>query len=313
MASGLDWSSSIQLSKEALNDISWWRDHLQSWTGQSFLPQIPELDLFTDASDWGWGIVLPNKVISRPWSTQESQHSINWRELRTVLHAVHLPEVQGKVIQIHSDSTTTLAYVTKFGGTRSTLLMDLARQIWTHCLQTGTRVMTSFIKSEDNPADRPSRALWLQTEWTLDPSLFQQIDKMWGPHTVDLFASRTNTQLPRFISWKPDPQALATNALRVPWTQENGFACPPWALISQCLMKIQREQSTLTLVTPYWPSAIWFPTLKNLALHPPLLIQPQDRLAHSPDGTLLDWTLAAWHISGSASWRKVHQQPQFEL
>ena len=76
--------------------------------------------------------------------------------------------------------------------------------------------------------------------------------------TVDLFASRSNTQLPRFISWKPDPQALATNALQVPWIQETGFACPPWALISQCLMKIQREQSTLTLVTPYWPSAIWF-------------------------------------------------------
>ena len=310
LASGLDWSSNIQLSKEALNDIGWWRDHLQSWTGQSFLPQIPEVDLFTDASDWGWGIVLPNKVISHPWSPQESQQSINWRELRTVLHAVHLPQIQGKVIQIHSDSTTALAYVTKFGGTRSTLLMDLARQIWTHCLQTGTRVMTSFIRSEDNPADRPSRALWLQTEWTLDPSLFQRIDRMWGPHTVDLFASRTNTQLPRFISWKQDPQALATNALTVPWIQENGFASPPWALISQCLAKIQREQSTLTLVTPYWPSAIWFPILRNLALYPPLLIQPQDHLAFSPDGTQLDWTLAAWRISGSGSRRKAHQRPR---
>jgi hypothetical protein len=310
LASGLDWSSSIQLSKEALSDIDWWRNHLQSWTGQSFLPQIPEVDLFTDASDWGWGIVLPNKVISRPWSSQDAQQSINWRELKTVLHAVHLPEVQGKVIQIHSDSSTALAYVTKFGGTRSTLLMDLARQIWTHCLQTGTRVMTSFIKSEDNPADLPSRALWLQTEWTLDPTLFQMIDKMWGPHTVDLFASRNNSQLPRFISWKPDPQALATNALTVPWTQENGFASPPWALISQCLAKVQREQSTLTLVTPYWPSAIWFPTLRNLTLYPPLLIQPQDRLALSPDGTQLDWTLAAWRISGSGSRRKAHQRPQ---
>jgi len=50
-----------QLSKEALNDISWWRDHLQSWTGQSFLPQIPEEDLFTDASDWGWELYSPTR------------------------------------------------------------------------------------------------------------------------------------------------------------------------------------------------------------------------------------------------------------
>ena len=169
--------------------------------------------------------------------------------------------------------------------------------------------MTSFIKSEDNPADRPSRALWLQTEWTLDPSLFSADRQDVGPHTIDLFASRTNTQLPRFFLWKPDPQALATNALTVPWIRENGFASPPWALISQCLAKIQKEQSTLTLVTPYWPSAIWFATLRNLALHPPLLIQPQDHLALSPDGTQLDWTLAAWRISGSGSRRKAHQLP----
>jgi len=44
-------------------------------------------------------------------------------------------------------------------GHRSSPLMDLARQIWDFCLATDTRIMTSFIKSEENPADLPSRNL----------------------------------------------------------------------------------------------------------------------------------------------------------
>lgn len=78
-------------------------------------------------------------------------------------------------------------------------------------------------------------------------------------------------QLPRFNHGNP------IHKHSVPWTQENGFACPLWALITVTGENTEREQSTLTLVTPYWPSAIWFPTLRNLALHPPLLIQSQDR------------------------------------
>ena len=35
-------------------------------------------------------------------------------------------------------------------------------------------------------------------DWMVDPMLFQQLDALWGLHTVDCFASFYNTQLPRF-------------------------------------------------------------------------------------------------------------------
>ena len=36
----------------------------------------------------------------------------------------------------------------------------------------------------------------------------------------DLFATRANNQLQKFISWFPDPDALATNVFAIPWSNQ---------------------------------------------------------------------------------------------
>ena len=46
-------------------------------------------------------------------------------------------------------------------------------------------------------------------------------NRRWGPHTVDLFASRLNKQLPRFVSRKPEPQAAAQDGMMSPLKGEN--------------------------------------------------------------------------------------------
>ena len=47
-------------------------------------------------------------------------------------------------------------------------------------------------------------------DWMVDPMLFQQLDALWGPHTVDCFASFYNAQLPRFFSrcWNPHSEVV---------------------------------------------------------------------------------------------------------
>ena len=49
-------------------------------------------------------------------------------------------------------------------------------------------------------------------DWMLNPVVFQRILTQMGPLEVDLFASRLTRQLPRFYSWRPDPEAEATDA-----------------------------------------------------------------------------------------------------
>ena len=48
-----------------------------------------------------------------------------------------------------------------------------------------------------------------------------------GPFQMYLFASRHNAQVQRFVSWKPDPFAVATDALLLQWGKENQYVFPP--------------------------------------------------------------------------------------
>ncbi|PVU86838.1 hypothetical protein BB561_006530 [Smittium simulii] len=58
-------------------------------------------------------------------------------------------------------------------------------------------------------ADAPSR-LTAQTEWSMTDQAFLKITELYGPHDVDLFASRTNTKLTNHYSWLPDNRAVGS-------------------------------------------------------------------------------------------------------
>jgi hypothetical protein len=49
---------------------------------------------------------------------------------------------------------------------------------------------------------------------------------LFGKPEIDMFASRVNTQLPRFDSWKPDPGADDIDAFSVCWGDKI-FICFP--------------------------------------------------------------------------------------
>ena len=47
------------------------------------------------------------------------------------------------------------------------------------------------------------------------------IDRRYGPHLVDLFATRDNWLLNRYVSWRPDPSAVAVDTFMLPLKGEN--------------------------------------------------------------------------------------------
>lgn len=51
------------------------------------------------------------------------------------------------------------------------------------------------------------------TDLRLNLAIFRRIDNLLGTIEVDLFASRLTAQCPAYFSWRPDPYALATDAL----------------------------------------------------------------------------------------------------
>jgi hypothetical protein len=292
----------VKLTDSARQELEWWSTSLQEWNGQCFLPQATEVDAYTDSSDDHWGLVIDKEIISRSWSDEEMDQHINWKELKVVWHLIQHPLTKGKLVNVISDNTTTIAYINKFGGTRSPQLMDLAEEIWSYCLETGTRLRTTYVPSQFNPADAPSRRMNTQLEWSISQEFFQELDSQWGPHTVDLFATKANAKLKQYVSWRPDPQAIAHNALNISWKNKGKlYICPPWNLIPSILQKMQEEQTVATVVTPYWPSAIWFPKISRWAVDPPTLI-PRAQVLPAPgnDASVLAknpmWSLCAWNV-----------------
>ncbi|XP_078503505.1 uncharacterized protein LOC144762235 [Lissotriton helveticus] len=56
------------------------------------------------------------------------------------------------------------------------------------------------------------------------PRVFRTLSRLWGRPWIDLFASRLNAHLPRFYSWPPDPEALATDAFLQTWPPQLCFS-----------------------------------------------------------------------------------------
>ena len=147
--------------------------------------------------------------------------------------------------------------------------------MWEWLLTQGTLATPLHKRGVDNTrADAPSRWRGDRNEWQLDPEVFQIRDHLWGPHDIDLFASRTNTQLPVFMSRDPSPDAVAFDALRQDWTlYGNPYVNPPAILIPHVLRRLREHQCSVTLVAPVWQMRPWIGALMALSTAPPLMLR----------------------------------------
>ena len=99
------------------------------------------------------------------------------------------------------------------GGIKSPDCNDMAKQIWQWCRVREIWLSACHIPGSTNvDADTESRKINSSTEWFLHSDVFADINKMWGPFQIDLFASRLNFKVPSYVSWKPNPGATYVNA-----------------------------------------------------------------------------------------------------
>jgi hypothetical protein len=82
---------------------------------------------------------------------------------------------------------------------------------------------------------------------------------------VDLFATKYNSLLPRFISPHPDEGAEGCDAFSMRWRDWKAYIHPPISVISRVIQKVEAEEVKAVIVVPNWPSQHWWPHLMNLA------------------------------------------------
>ena len=175
-------------------------------------------------------------------------------------------------------------------------------------------ISAEYLPSKLNTtADHESRLKGDSSEWMLDPAVFHQIMEALGPCQIDLFASRLSAQLPRYMSWRPDPGSIATDALSQPWMEIRGFAFPPFSLIGRCLSKVKREKvSELILVAPVWPTQPWFAVLLLMLYQKPIILPKYPSLLknplNEPHPLIHQLNLAVWPVSEIPSRVKEFQE-----
>ena len=83
----------------------------------------------------------------------------------------------------------------------------------------------------------------------------------------NLFASRLNFQITKFVSYRPDPNSSVVNAFTLNWGNLDFYAFPPFAIISRVIQKIIRYRGTGILSVPDWPNQLWYTVFNEIIIN----------------------------------------------
>ena len=151
------------------------------------------------------------------WSKSEGELHINLLELKAVLLALKRFEqlCWSRTILVCTDNTTVISYINKEGGMKSDSLCALLWRLLLWCNQRQIVLRARHIPGHLNViTDKLSRHKQvIQTEWSLLQEIFDLLCGRWNTPTVDLFATRFNHKLPRFVSPVPDRLVRPTFSL----------------------------------------------------------------------------------------------------
>ena len=295
--------------------LRWWLD--RKCTRAGMLLDIPDAqaNLFTDASESGWGAHLDALQVSGQWSTRETLLHINHLEMLAVRNALlaFKEQLTGMTVQLMSDNASVVSYLRKQGGTVSVPLYLLAREVLLLARDAQITLRAKHIPGERNAlADLLSRMnKVVHTEWTLHQSVVDSLFITWDKPNVDLFATRMNNRLPVFVSPMADPLALDVDAMSISWKGMYAYAFPPFVMLGRVLEKVPRDHPCeMILIAPKWPNQSWYAKLMELLVAFPLALPQREDLLTQPHNhcrhqSLQVVCLHAWRLSSDPSKREV--------
>ena len=308
----LPWTEAI------VAHLDWWQNPSNVMKGADLHPKDHSIQLFTDASNEGWGAHLDQKSTKGLWSDRKKRLHINVLELKAVSLALRdfKDQCQNQTVLVATDNSTVVAYINKQGGTHSAEMCALLWKIMTWCHHYHITLKARHIPGCLNVmADLLSRSNQVQsTEWSLHPQVFKQICQKWFTPHVDLFATHLNHKLPLYVSPIPDPRAWDIDALNIDWTNLTAYAYPPTALLHKVIQKIKQCHCLIIVIAPGWPGMPWFWDLVQLSTEIPLqlavsttlLKQSHNYVFHNnpQQPNLHAWCLGADNSKNKASlWR----------
>ena len=301
-----NFEAPVKLTAHAVTELHWWKNHVCAL--QSIFNEPPKLTIFSDACPTGWGAACNNESTGGNWTHEESSFHINVLEMAAAFYAlkIYTREVSNCHIQLKVDNTSSLAWINKQTAPNEAVF-NIVKEFWLYCISKKLVVSASYINTNLNKvADKESRKLRDNLEWTLESAIFLKIVNTFGPVTIDLFASRINAKVECYYSYTPDPEAYGIDAFSHSWQQDHFYAFPPFSCIAQVINKIELDNATGILIVPLFTTQPWFTRLLRILISEPLLLPKSQNCLYFPYRTkkqpnLPKFQLIACHVSGKST------------
>ena len=312
----------LTLSPASLLALAWWQGS-KPWerNGAPLAPRPRPIqghvrsDAATETVGWGGTLVMVGqKTLSTRgyFSVREQSMHINALELLgcwytiSALLPLAVPEARWSEVHLSCelDSIVAIKYA-MVANSRSLKMSKIGADFFDWREQRQLEISCRHIRGIHNTeADALSRREWNAGDWRLDPGILRKVLRQWScAISIDLFASRWNSQAPKFFSWEHDDKALGVDSLSHPWGWRTSlYAYPPPALIPSVLHKVINERVyDMVLVTPLFPHASWWPTLLQVSTSIPVVLPLRYWITTDPTGSpswFHHWPLVVWRISG---------------
>ena len=200
------WFDNIQISPKTLHELVFWLQNIIYLNGLSFIknPTTAKMVLQTDASSVGYGGYMVHRleklICCGKFSDIDKTSSSTFRELLAVKLVLksYGKILHDEVIQIYTDNFN-VSRILQIGSAKE-YLHDIALEIYLYCLKHNIKIELQWIPREENyTADFYSK-FNDSDGWGVDRETFHEINKHFGPLSVDRFADDRNAKLKKFNS-----------------------------------------------------------------------------------------------------------------
>ena len=255
----------MSMDSNAQAELQWWNQNVTTVNGSAINPPGSDLYITSETFKAGWGACCQGSTTNGRWSLLESKQHINILELKAAFLGTKaiLKNQSNITVCLRMDNPTAVSHVNNKGGTHSTQLVSLTHKLWQWCIQRAILITAQYLPGKLKDVARIKRVLQLQgmaNSSTSDPAIHKKVQ------------CRPICLLPTYASWKPDPGSTYTVAMTLDWSTPNGYAFPPFALISVVLRKVYQDKADLVLVAPVWQAQPWWPALLNSLIKNPVMI-----------------------------------------
>ena len=229
---------------------------------------------------------IPTEGVGGNWTYEESLHYLDYFEMYAIQLALKTfaNDKSQTHIRIMTDDSPAVSVINHMGTSHSHSCNSMAKKNWEWCIERNIGLSVAHIPGKDNlVADFESRRNQKGGKWMLSQSSLQDaLNQLGFTPEIDLFASRVNNQFTKYVSYKPDPSALAIDAFTLDCSKLMFYAFPPFSVIPAILSKIVAEEAMGVYILPDWRTQGWYPKAIQMLVKERVILKARKDLLSLP-------------------------------